>query len=152
MARPWRKRAVWAAGAAGVTAILVLLYANLTASSARVEHAIPHRYTPADSQFVRVMGSLLGPGMVQGNRVTTLLNGDQVFPAMLDAIRAARRRIRAAAGARVQPGQGPVTRGDAGGVGASAPQGTGAGAARPAGQIAALTAILRRDLESEVRT
>ena len=93
MARPWRKRAVWAGGAAGATALLMLLYANLTASSARLEHAIPHRYTPSDSQFVRVMGSLLGPGMVQGNRVTTLLNGDQVFPAMLSAIRAAKRSI-----------------------------------------------------------
>jgi cardiolipin synthase len=93
MRTPLRNRAVWAAGAAGATAMLVLLYANLTASSARVEHAIPHRYAPTDSQFVRVMGSLLGPGMVAGNRITTLLNGDAVFPAMLAAIRSARRSI-----------------------------------------------------------
>jgi cardiolipin synthase A/B len=39
------------------------------------------------------MGSLLGPPMAQGNRVTSLLNGDQVFPAMLDAIRSAKRSI-----------------------------------------------------------
>jgi cardiolipin synthase len=93
MAGAWRKRAVWAGGAAGATAMLVLLYANLTASAARVEHAIPHRYTVSDSQFVRIMGSLLGPGMAQGNRVTTLLNGDQVFPAMLAAIRRAEQSI-----------------------------------------------------------
>lgn len=93
MPKPWRKRALWAAGAAAATAMLVLLYANLTASSARVEHSIPHRYTPTDSQFVRVVGSLLGPGMVAGNRVTTLLNGDAVFPAMLGAIRSAERSI-----------------------------------------------------------
>jgi cardiolipin synthase A/B len=31
--------------------------------------------------------------MAQGNRVTSLLNGDQVFPAMLDAIRSAKRSI-----------------------------------------------------------
>jgi cardiolipin synthase len=91
--KPWRKRAVWAAGAAAATAMLVLLYANLTASSARLEHSIPHRYAPTDSQFVRIMGSLLGPAMVQGNRVKTLLNGDEVFPAMLSAIRSARRSI-----------------------------------------------------------
>ena len=93
MAKSWRRPAAWAAGAAGATALLVLLYANLTASSTRLEHSIPHRYSPADSQFVRVMGSLLGPGMERGNRVTSLLNGDQVFPAMLAAIRSARRSI-----------------------------------------------------------
>jgi cardiolipin synthase len=93
MRKSWRKRALWAGGAAGATALLVLLYANLTAASARVEHAIPHRYTPSDSQFVRVMGGLLGPGMLEGNQVTTLLNGDEIFPAMLDAIRSARRSI-----------------------------------------------------------
>ena len=93
MPQPWRKRAVWAGIAAGVTAMVVLLYANLTASSARLEHAIPHRYSPADSQFVRVMGSLLGPGVLGGNQVTTLLNGDEIFPAMLGAIRSARRSI-----------------------------------------------------------
>jgi cardiolipin synthase len=93
MPKPWRKRAVWAGAATVVTALLVLLYANLTASSPRVEHAVPHRYAPTDSQFVRVMSSLLGPGMLPGNRVSTLLNGDQVFPAMLKAIRGARRSI-----------------------------------------------------------
>jgi cardiolipin synthase len=93
MPKPWRKRALWAGSAAAVTALLVLVYANLTASSAKVEHAVPHRYTPSEPQFVRVMSSLLGPGMLGGNRVTTLLNGDQVFPAMLTAIRGARRSI-----------------------------------------------------------
>jgi cardiolipin synthase len=93
MPKPWRRRAIWAGTAALVTALLVLVYANLTASSGKVEHAVPHRYTPSDPQFVRVMSSLLGPGMLAGNRVTTLLNGDQVFPAMLDAIRGARRSI-----------------------------------------------------------
>jgi cardiolipin synthase len=84
---------VWAGGAAFVMALLVLLYANLTAGEARVEHTIPHRYAPADSQFGRVMGSLLGPSIVSGNRVTSLLNGDEIFPAMLSAIRSAKRSI-----------------------------------------------------------
>jgi cardiolipin synthase len=93
MTRPWRKRAVWAGGAAFVTALLALLYANLTAGAARVEHTIPHGYAPTDSQFSRVMGSLLGPSLVPGNRVTSLLNGDEIFPAMLSAIRSAKRSI-----------------------------------------------------------
>jgi len=39
------------------------------------------------------MGSLLGPGFVPGNKVTALYNGDDIFPAMLTAIRSARRTI-----------------------------------------------------------
>jgi cardiolipin synthase len=47
----------------------------------------------ADAQFVRAMGVLLGPPLLPGNRATTLLNGDQIFPAMLEAIRSARRTV-----------------------------------------------------------
>jgi cardiolipin synthase len=39
------------------------------------------------------MTHLLGPSVVPGNRVTALLNGDQAFPAMLEAIRSAKRSI-----------------------------------------------------------
>ena len=39
------------------------------------------------------MGQLLGPAIVPGNRVTALQNGDQIFPAMLGAIRGARESI-----------------------------------------------------------
>jgi cardiolipin synthase len=39
------------------------------------------------------MGALLGPQLVGGNRVDTLINGDQIFPAMLEAIRSARKTI-----------------------------------------------------------
>ena len=76
-----------------MTLVAVLFYANLTSPDQPIEHPIPHRYEVRDSQFVRTMGNLLGPPVVPGNRVTTLLNGDQAFPAMLGAIRAARRSI-----------------------------------------------------------
>ncbi|MEO7317362.1 MAG: phospholipase D-like domain-containing protein [Chthoniobacteraceae bacterium] len=39
------------------------------------------------------MSSVLGGAQVSGNRVTTLINGDQIFPAMLREIRAARKTI-----------------------------------------------------------
>ena len=77
----------------GLLLAVILLYANLASSERRVEDPLPHLYTTADSQFVRTMGTLLGPPFLPGNRVTTLLNGDQVFPAMLRAIRSARRTI-----------------------------------------------------------
>jgi cardiolipin synthase len=39
------------------------------------------------------MGSLLGPGLMGGNRIVALQNGDEIFPAMLDAIRGAQSSI-----------------------------------------------------------
>jgi cardiolipin synthase len=59
----------------------------------QVRRAVEHRYGVDDPQFARSMGVLLGPGLLEGNRVETLLNGDEIFPAMLQAIRGARRTI-----------------------------------------------------------
>jgi cardiolipin synthase len=39
------------------------------------------------------MGVLLGPAILDGNRFEVLLNGDQIFPAMLSSIRSAQRSI-----------------------------------------------------------
>ena len=39
------------------------------------------------------LGLLLGPPMLDGNRVDVLLNGEEIFPSMLQAIRGARRTI-----------------------------------------------------------
>ena len=39
------------------------------------------------------MGNLLGPPLLKGNKVTALENGDQIFPALLAAIRSAQRTI-----------------------------------------------------------
>jgi cardiolipin synthase len=39
------------------------------------------------------MGYLLGPALLSGNRVEALHNGDQIFPAMLEAIRSAEKTI-----------------------------------------------------------
>jgi cardiolipin synthase A/B len=76
-----------------MTLVAVLFYANLTGGDEHVEHAIPHRYGACEPQFRRASSNLLGPPVVPGNRVTTLLNGDQAFPAMLEAIRSAQRSI-----------------------------------------------------------
>ncbi|MBA3659340.1 MAG: cardiolipin synthase B [Gemmatimonadales bacterium] len=93
MARTWRRRILWAAGSVVVTAALFVLYLNLTTSGRSLEQAPVPLYAAGDSQFVRTMGNLLGPAVVGGNQVTGLLNGDQIFPAMLAAIHGARRSI-----------------------------------------------------------
>jgi cardiolipin synthase len=55
--------------------------------------AIEHTYSVRSPQFERAVGHLLGSGVARGNRVETLLNGDEIFPAMLKEIRRARRSI-----------------------------------------------------------
>lgn len=85
--------AIWIVVAVGVTALAVLLTLNLTSRQLSVERRIEHLYDSEDPQFARAMGSLLGPALAEGNRVTPLRNGDRIFPAMLEAIRGARRTI-----------------------------------------------------------
>ena len=59
----------------------------------QIRYELSHRFTVADPQFVRSMGQLLGPAIVPGNHVTSLQNGDRIFPSMLDAIRGAQTSI-----------------------------------------------------------
>ncbi len=79
--------------ALGAGALLVLVVANLSSSAKKIERQVEHLYAAADPQFVRSMGSLLGPQIVEGNQVRALCNGDEIFPAMLEAIRDATRTI-----------------------------------------------------------
>jgi cardiolipin synthase A/B len=58
-----------------------------------IRYELTHRFAVEDPQFLRSMGQLLGPAIAPGNRVTALQNGDQIFPAMLAAINAARESI-----------------------------------------------------------
>ena len=76
-----------------VTLLVVTLAMNFKTSEKALERKIEHRYAVADPQFRREMGVLLGPGIIPGNRVTDLENGDEIFPAMLEAIRAATKTI-----------------------------------------------------------
>jgi cardiolipin synthase len=59
----------------------------------RVDYAIKCDYSVADPQFTRVMGHLLGPPLIHGNRVDTFVDGDQFFPAMLEAMKSAKHSI-----------------------------------------------------------
>ncbi len=76
-----------------VTAALGLLALNFTAGEKKVQQQLPRLYGSSSPQFDRAMGNLLGPGVLSGNEVTDLQNGDQIFPAMLAAIRAAQRTV-----------------------------------------------------------
>ncbi|MBB5497937.1 cardiolipin synthase [Paraburkholderia sp. MM5384-R2] len=76
-----------------VTLVIVLLIANLSSGEKKIEHRIERLYKSEDPQFLRSVGLLLGPPVVPGNRFEMLLNGDQIFPSMLEGIRSARETI-----------------------------------------------------------
>ncbi|KGM53399.1 cardiolipin synthetase [Lysobacter daejeonensis GH1-9] len=76
-----------------VTVLAVVLAMNFATPEKKLERRILHRYNVADPQFRREMSVLLGPSILPGNQIVDLENGEQIFPAMLDAIRSARRTI-----------------------------------------------------------
>jgi cardiolipin synthase len=76
-----------------LTGFLTLLFLNLRAGEKQIRYRLTHRFSVTDPLFLRCMGQLLGPGILPGNRITALHNGDQIFPAMLEAIRGARETI-----------------------------------------------------------
>ncbi len=76
-----------------VTIFAVLVVLNLGLGEKKIEKRIETLYTVEDPQFLRTMGVMLGPPVIPGNAGLTLLNGDQIFPAMLKAIKEARKTI-----------------------------------------------------------
>ena len=76
-----------------VTAIAGLIAVNFTIGEKKLDRQVPRLYSSGDAQFQRAISSLLGSGIVGGNRVEALINGDQIFPAMLEAIRSAETSI-----------------------------------------------------------
>jgi cardiolipin synthase A/B len=78
--------------------IALLLVLTLTGGCAlklgkQPRQEVTSLYSARTSEFRQAAGSLLGPNFVGGNSISTLVNGDEVFPAMLSAIRSARRSI-----------------------------------------------------------
>jgi cardiolipin synthase len=76
-----------------VTVIITLLFVNFSTGEKQITQELPRLYSVADPQFERSMGIMLGPQIVEGNKVEALLNGDQIFPSMLKAIRGAKETI-----------------------------------------------------------
>lgn len=69
------------------TLLVVTLVANLKTPGKEPNHKVEHLFAVKDLQLMREMGILLGPAILPGNRILALQNGDEIFPAMLDAIR-----------------------------------------------------------------
>lgn len=76
-----------------LTLMAALVYANFAGNEKKIKTEIAHLYSVDDPQFLRSMGLLLGPSIVDGNTATELVNGDAIFPAMLQAIRGAKKTV-----------------------------------------------------------
>ena len=73
------------------TLFLAAVAMNFATPEKRLERRTQHLYGISDPQFRREMSVLLGPSITAGNHVTALQNGEEIFPAMLQAIRGAQR-------------------------------------------------------------
>lgn len=87
------RRSIVALIACIATLVVGLLALNFMPNEKQIETQLTRQYETNDPQFRRSLGVLLGPALVEGNKVEVLLNGDQIFPAMLKAIREAQRTI-----------------------------------------------------------
>jgi cardiolipin synthase len=74
----------------GLCLVAGLLISNFVGGEAKIEHRIERLYTLEDPRFMQELGVLLGPPFLDGTRVRSLLNGDEIFTPMLAAIRAAK--------------------------------------------------------------
>ena len=89
MKRPrWPRRWVWWTGAAIAFTGLLLLLAQ-DQETLRIESPV----AATDPRAVEYVASLVGAKVDIGDAYVVLRNGDETFPAMLDAIRKAERRI-----------------------------------------------------------
>ena len=88
-----RRTALLVAGAVALTLIGVLFAVNFIGGEKKIERRIERLYPLDDPRFRNELGVLLGPQFVAGNQTRVLLNGDEIFPAMLAAIRGAQTSI-----------------------------------------------------------
>jgi cardiolipin synthase len=88
-----KKVVLWFLAGLATALVLTLLVINLSMGEKKIERQLRRHYGSGDAQFQYEMGTLLGPPIIDGNRYQTLLNGDQIFPSMLEAIASARQTI-----------------------------------------------------------
>ncbi len=76
-----------------IGALVLAVGANIRTTEKRLLYRPRRLYTSGDADFRRALGILLGPPLVAGNRISSLVNGEQIYAAMLNAIRTAQVNI-----------------------------------------------------------
>ena len=89
----WRRRMLWLVIGAMVAALVGVVLLNVWPQEKQLQRRLEHVSAVDSGQFRREIGTLLGAPLTEGNAVTDLQNGEQIFPAMLADIRAAQRSI-----------------------------------------------------------
>lgn len=89
----WKRRARIIIASVVLTLAGVLLALNLMPQEKRLQQEIRGVSPVASARFRDEVSALLGAPVLEGNHVRDLQNGDEIFPAMLRAIRGARRSI-----------------------------------------------------------
>ena len=85
---------IYAALIGALVAIIITVVAmNFMSSEKQIQKSLEHRYGVSDPQFRRELGTLLGPAIIDGNRIRNLENGGEIFPAMLEAVKSAKTSI-----------------------------------------------------------
>ena len=79
-----------ASGVAILCLLAGLLVSNFVGGETKIEQRIERLYALDDPRFVHELGVLLGPRFLQGTKARALLNGDEIFPPMLAAVRSAK--------------------------------------------------------------
>ncbi len=82
----------WFAGLAVLFAVVFALGAILIRRDV-IQYRMPHTQAVSDPAFFSYAHALADPMPFEGNKIELLHNGDQIFPAMLSAIRGAKRSI-----------------------------------------------------------
>ncbi|MEO9341209.1 phospholipase D-like domain-containing protein [Mesorhizobium sp. SB112] len=85
-----RKRIAQIVLALTITGIVSVITVNLMPARTQLRDPIPHVSSVAEPQFLRTMHSMFQGDILTGNSIQTLVNGDEIFPPMLDAIRKAK--------------------------------------------------------------
>ncbi|MGA9340892.1 MAG: phospholipase D-like domain-containing protein [Rhodanobacteraceae bacterium] len=93
ISQKWERRIGYAAVGVILTIVATLAILNLLPVEKRLSHSIGPVCAVDDPQFRLEISSLLGPAAIAGNQVDDLENGDEFFPAMIKAIKGARKSI-----------------------------------------------------------
>lgn len=93
MKKSTRSRLITLGATAIVSSFLTLFIKNFISGEKKITKRIPRRYGIADEQFERSMRQLLGPPILGGNRIKRLVNGVEIFPALLEGISRAKKTI-----------------------------------------------------------
>ena len=87
------EHASWIAVGFCLAVLCGIVILNFTSGEKQIDRHVERMHSLGDPQFAHELGVLLGPPFVQGNAVKVLLNGDEIFPPMLQAIRDAKASI-----------------------------------------------------------